>query len=696
MNLAAQFNFNILDVGAIVVSFLGVILHVLVVNILFKKFQKNYGTIVVGYTSLAFLLYFIGNFLAVFTLVLVTEAAVKIYLTGWVISLVGFAFIPSLLIHTYGNYYHTKDNDSNLLTYNRIHNILFSILHLIGVYFIIGFILMATSGLDNNWPIIPSNININHMNLFTVWIAISCAVSGVYSLKLVHLPRWRRYQNYFYINGIFLLILSVASIFTLWNLNLTYTTTPIFRLLFLTIALYHGLLLAYFRVRYHFITVFVRPSIVYVLLAGIVVLIYQFGVRNISKYLSQFPVVNVQFVELLLLMGLIVLFHPVRVRLQNRVNALFFKETKIHRNIIHKFSQQLKSSLSIKTVLSQMSSQLQNTLNVERFKILLMSNPKIKKFTAIISFFDEFTEPVLFNHNCYGNAYDEFIDSGYEMIVAVRDENVIWGFICVGSKLADRKITANEVHLIKTLANQLAVYIRNAELVEERLTLQRKIIEQEKFSSLGQIATSITHDVKNPLSAMNTLVQVMQEELPRGDDLKHDLKTIEREISHLNRILSGIVKYAGRESTDFQPVGVDEVLEDVLILLRKEAQLNDVNIELKSESNVKIMGTLHELKEVLFNLVFNAIQACSEAGGTVWVETSVIGKNVAIIVKDSGPGIMDDKLTDIFKPFYTTKKTGVGLGLSIVKEKVSLMNGEISIRNHSLGGAEFKIILPII
>ena len=685
-----------IDAISLIVALLGASLYIMATYYLLRKSQKPYDEWVISAAAIAFLFYFLGNLLALFARALVSDIATYTYRLGWIISIIGLTGIPSLLVHSYGTYYYKikfKTGPSPPGQSNRPYHILTG-LHLFGVYFMILFLAKTWAATPLTWSTLISDINPIHLKLFTFWLGFGLVAAGIYSLKMVYTLKWERFRDYLSINGIFLLLAALAGVVLLLSLHLTPGTGPTLRLIFLAIALVHGALLASYRVRYQFMDVFIRPSIIYALLAGLIVLIYHLGIRNLSQYLSRFPTINVELVELVLLMVLIFLFQPARVRIQARVNALFFQRTKKHRDTVHDISKQLKSSGNLDSLLTRISTQLQKTLELRHLEIIRSSTPAAEQFTATFDLLRHSPEPILFNYASYGDVATEIREAGMEIVLAIRRENEVLGIVGVGPKQLNEEISANEIRLLRTIANQLAVSIKNTLLVEEQLRHERLMMNQEKLSSLGQIAANITHDVKNPLSAVNTLVQVMQEELPQGESLKTDLKTIEKELAHLNRILSEIVKYSRPESMAVQPVAVDEVLSDILTLLNKEAELNGVTLKLDGRSHAHVAASLDTLKEIFFNLVLNAIQACSDDGGTVRLATSVKNGRVEIRVTDNGPGIPEDKLQEVFEPFFTTKPSGTGLGLAIVKDKIVQVDGSISVHNAPRGGVQFTVKLP--
>ena len=133
---------------------------------------------------------------------------------------------------------------------------------------------------------------------------------------------------------------------------------------------------------------------------------------------------------------------------------------------------------------------------------------------------------------------------------------------------------------------------------------------------------------------------------------------------------------------------LNTVINKTIRLVIKEAQNYGIDIFFKPKKEIMISSIPTKLKEIIFNLILNGIQACKNKGKLIKIKTYENNNEVQVIIADDGPGIGDTN--DLFKPFYTTKKDGTGLGLSIVKSKVEELNGNISVKNGKLEGLNLK------
>jgi signal transduction histidine kinase len=243
-------------------------------------------------------------------------------------------------------------------------------------------------------------------------------------------------------------------------------------------------------------------------------------------------------------------------------------------------------------------------------------------------------------------------------------------------------------------------------LTEEKVQLERELAQRERLAVLGQMAATVAHEVKNPLSAIKSIAQVMCEDELVNREYERDLALILGEIDRLNRTVTQMLSFSrpyrfeiGMESED---VPITKMVEHSAKLCAVEAQ--SANVELKTSVKDDLVlggGQGGPLTEVLSNLMLNAIQATPK-GGQVSVEARAVPNNghrdIEISVTDTGPGIPGDLRTKIFEPFFTTKQRGTGLGLAIVQRRVAEIGGSLELESPvtSSGGTRFNVTFPMI
>jgi signal transduction histidine kinase len=230
-----------------------------------------------------------------------------------------------------------------------------------------------------------------------------------------------------------------------------------------------------------------------------------------------------------------------------------------------------------------------------------------------------------------------------------------------------------------------------------------------KMASLGEIISSISHEIKNPLTGISCAVQVFHSELSDEDSRKAVTREALLQIDRLDRTVKGLLNYAKPNPPYFSSMSVNTVLDKAIFFVYPEAKKNNVTINIKTEKNVpEVMVDSDQMQQVFLNLIINAIQAMpgrgrlkitiSKAEKTA-IQEDIINnqllENMAVIIKftDTGKGIENEQVKHIFDPFYTKKSKGTGLGLSISQRIVQEHGGEIVVDSEPGKGSTFTVFL---
>ncbi|HEU4794148.1 MAG TPA: ATP-binding protein, partial [Pyrinomonadaceae bacterium] len=237
--------------------------------------------------------------------------------------------------------------------------------------------------------------------------------------------------------------------------------------------------------------------------------------------------------------------------------------------------------------------------------------------------------------------------------------------------------------------------------IAEQERLREQFSQMEKLSALGELASGVAHDFNNTLAGILGRAQLLQrtsdpEKLRRGLDII--IKTAEDGAKTVKRIQDFARQ---RRDHDFELVSIDQILLDASEITRPrwkncaEASNIHISVELEIGSNAMVMGDDAELREVLVNMVFNAIDAMPE-GGTLRLSSHTAGEKVTITVGDTGVGMYPEVRSRIFDPFFTTKgKAGLGLGLAVSFGIIRRHGGNIEVESQYGNGTEFRITLPV-
>jgi C4-dicarboxylate-specific signal transduction histidine kinase len=238
---------------------------------------------------------------------------------------------------------------------------------------------------------------------------------------------------------------------------------------------------------------------------------------------------------------------------------------------------------------------------------------------------------------------------------------------------------------------------------EESLELRRELTHVGRVSLLGTLASSLAHELSQPLGAIlrnsEAAELVLGASEPDIEELKAIVADIHRDDRRASEVIDRLRALLKRKQMDFQPVAVEAMLQDVIALVRVDAASKHVAVECEIEPRLSpVSGDRVHLSQVMLNLIINAMDAVTDlepARRRIVVRCRRTPESeIELAVSDSGPGIPPENLTRVFEPFFTTKAAGMGMGLSVSRTIVEAHGGRLTAANLPQGGAEFRITLP--
>jgi signal transduction histidine kinase len=253
---------------------------------------------------------------------------------------------------------------------------------------------------------------------------------------------------------------------------------------------------------------------------------------------------------------------------------------------------------------------------------------------------------------------------------------------------------------LRFVCEQLPAAFDLCRLIEEKLELERALAQRERLALVGQMAASISHNLKNPLGSIKTILQVQIESPELPASMKRETHMVLEEIRRLSEKLNQLLQFSRPGVRNCGTSGECDaiaVAESVVAVLRHEAQNRGIVLEVKGEQQALQVATSADVaNDILSNLVLNALEATS-CGGRVQVSLGVQDGSCCLSVEDDGSGIPPVLKENIFQPFFTTKTRGTGLGLTIVTRRLEEIGGALKVESpiHEQHGSRFRVFLPL-
>ena len=234
---------------------------------------------------------------------------------------------------------------------------------------------------------------------------------------------------------------------------------------------------------------------------------------------------------------------------------------------------------------------------------------------------------------------------------------------------------------------------------EEVQSLQRQVIRQERLAAVGQLVSGVAHEINNPLQAILGFAELLQMQSQLPDDVKSDLRLIQKESARACAIIRNLALFARQQTGEAAPLALGDVITSVSELRQRRLASEDIELRVEDKSTQHVLAALPELQQVVLNFVVNAEQSIVMSGrlpGRITIRTRDEHDHVVLEVEDTGPGIPPENEAKLFQPFYTTKPVGqgTGLGLSVSYGIIDSLDGRIGYRRAPAGGAIFYFELP--
>jgi signal transduction histidine kinase len=465
-------------------------------------------------------------------------------------------------------------------------------------------------------------------------------------------------------------------------------------------------LLAYYIYRYRYLELVIEESLIVATFAAVVLTIYLYGIRVIGEWANATFGVRSGVIEAVLILGLTLAAAPLRKWLEKRFHKLFERQATLYREIVNRIGAHAGRYQELPELLRFVEERTAQALGLRAVCVIVAdqngsnhgeiadrlthdadNGEELRWVSQVLQISKEQDWAPL-------EDVPAMTRQGYRLAYPLLREDRTVGLLLVDGP--GGSLTPDTRAVLGVLAGQVATAIEDCRLVEENVRLERELANQERLAALGQMAATVAHEIKNPLSSIKSIAQVMSEDERLSKDYARDLQLIVGETNRLNQSVTQLLSFSRGESPGELPCRISELVSSVTELLRAEAEARDISVELSLAADEELDGVAASaVRDSLSNLLLNAVQATPQGGHIeVWAQSR--SGQAMITVLDGGPGVAQEIQKRIWEPFFTTKQRGTGLGLAIVRKRMEEAGGSARlVPTHNGEGARFELRVPI-
>lgn len=400
-----------------------------------------------------------------------------------------------------------------------------------------------------------------------------------------------------------------------------------------------------------------------------------------------------------------ILFHPARVWAQELVDRVLYRRRYDYRTTLTEAGSRLASIVETSAALEYLQSRISAALEPVWMEIVI---DREREENAMVAF-DALGRPTRRLPEAIAGTLRAELDGQVQPYVPTDDFRLPWwsgepalvvpvirgdsclGVLVLGPRADEIPYLPEDRDFVGVLAQMTGAVLESARLLEERSV-------RERLALLGTAASSMIHELKNPLGAMRSTLAVLRRRLrddPRGTELTH---IVDEEVERLKERVMNVLTYVRPQSLPSRVVSVTEIVQQLIPVVENEFTNVGVSIEFAGDSESGLVeGDGERLRQAFLNLLLNAREAMTTGGAirvAVFERSEGSQNSVEVVVQDTGPGFAEESLRSAFEPFFTTKSLGTGLGLANVERIVAEHGGTVEIGNTAEGGASVRVKIP--
>lgn len=286
-------------------------------------------------------------------------------------------------------------------------------------------------------------------------------------------------------------------------------------------------------------------------------------------------------------------------------------------------------------------------------------------------------------------------EAGVSAVLALRTPRRHWGLLFIAVGLLGTAFRDEDMEAVEAFADQLALVLDTAELLERAVAVERTLAHAEKLAAVGETAARIAHEIRNPVTAARSLAQQLARDAVAAD--REAASVILEELDRVERQVASLLRFSRREDFRFEPVDLGTLARATLEPLRARLEAAHVRVELDAPEGIVARADGEKMRQVIVNLVENALDALRDTSAPRRIVVTVSSDDgvARLRVGDSGPGVTADVLPRLFEPFFSLKPSGTGLGLAIAKRTVDAHGGRITAASAPGTGLRIDIEMPL-
>ena len=647
------------------------------VVILGYRRQRNFER-VFFFLCLALFFFYGGSLLALNAQLYYTQSPPVLTIFSWTVLAVGLCFAPAILLHLHLEYAHIRGSDPDARgRADWWKRLLLTFAYASIIYFALKAYPRLATGQD--FDLLGPATSLGPV--YGVYLGVILLAGAVYQWRFSKLAEPAPEQRFHRLAAAALFLAAVLATFLhVLHPHLSTNSSVILGTALTLLPILPFVALIYAVEKHNFLQIGRQKNLIYAIAVTFLALLYLALVRRVGIWLD--PVLPPEATAAILLFILVIFIEPLQCTLSKRLQLTAQLEVDRVQKLmpeIHRYARQGDRA----ALRAYIEEKIRAEFGLESTDLRFVEDQRAELRSSIVG-------PEQWQER--KKAWEAAPSFG------LRVDGRLVGFLSV--KPHGAAVPGETAAALALLCEQLPAALDLCRLIEEKLLLERALAEQERMAALGQMAASISHNLKNPLGSIKTILQVQLENPELPESFRGETKLMLDEISRLSTKLSQLLQFS-RPVTAGEGVGcgcdANGVAQEVAEVLRHGAEEKGLRLEVATSAEpARVRAGAEAVSDILSNLVVNALDA-TQKGGTVQIEIARRDGKCVLSVEDDGPGVPTEVREKILQPFFTTKAQGTGLGLAIVARRAADAGGKVEIESPARNGrgARFVVSLPL-